>query len=118
MKKTDPKLKSHFLIQIEAIKKRFKKYTIMTRFYLFPNDDRIMSLRTRIITTIHRITGKQSDYSEEIDKILQRSNLKDFQKVTYLMGPLDALYKDIQNDSLDTLSELVHGSIFSDYLEL
>ena len=90
----------------------------MTRFYLFPNDDRIMSLRTRIIATIHRITGKQSDYSEEIDKILHRSNLKDFQRVTYLMGPLDALYKDIQNDSFETLSELVHGSIYTDYLEM
>lgn len=118
MKKTDPNLKSQFLIQIKAIKKKFKKYTRMTRFKLFPNDDRIMSLRTRIITTINRITGKQSVYSEEIDRILQRSNLKDFQKLTYLMGPLDALYKAIQNDYLDTLSELVHGSIFTDYLEM
>jgi len=118
VKKTDPNLKNQYLLQIKAIKKRFKKYTIMTRFYLFPNDDRIMSLRTRIITIIHRITGKQSDYSEEIDRILQRSNFKDFQKVTYLMGPLDALYKDIQNDCLDTLSELIHGSMFTDYLEM
>lgn len=118
MKKTDPNLKNQYLNQIEDIKKKFKKYTIMTRFYLFPNDDRIMSLRTRIITTINRITGKQSDYSVEIDRILQRSNLKDFQKVTYLMGPLDALYKDIQNDYFDTLSELIHGSMFTDYLEM
>ncbi len=34
------------------------------------------------------------------------------------MGSLDALYLDLKQDYLKSISELIHGDIFSDYLDM
>ncbi len=109
-----------FLTQIEELKneytdlKRKARYKDLSDFGI----EIVMSLRTRIATTIKRIAGVKSEYFNQLEEINKRVNLNDYKKLSYFIGPLDALYTDIQNDYLKSLSELIHGEIFSDYLEM
>ena len=120
MSSINPNLKVNFLNQIDELK---MEYTILKARANYDDlsdlpIDRILSLRTRIVTSIIRITGKNSEYYIKIKDINDRTDINDYDKLKYFMGPLDALYQDIQNDYIKTLSELIHGDVFSDYLDM
>lgn len=113
-------MKGLFLKQIDELKKKYAGLK-KTAHYGDLSDhgiEEIMSLRTRITATVKRITGTSSEYYNQIGEINKRKNLNDYKKLKYLIGPLDALYKDIQKDYIKTLSELIHGDVFSDYLDM
>ncbi len=112
--------KKIFLSQLEELKNEYLELKKTARFKDLSDYgvEIIMSLRTRIVTTIRRIAGNESEYLNQIEEINRRGNLNDYKKLSYFIGPLDALYTDIQNDYLKSLSELIHGDIFSDYLDM
>ncbi len=120
MSSINPNLKPDYLNQIEEL---IKEYNILkgTARYKDLSDhpiEKIMSLRTRITTSVLRITGGDSEYDRKIKEIYNRTNLNDYDKLKYFIGPLDALYQDIKNDYIKTLSELIRGDVFSDYLDM
>ncbi len=120
MSSINPNLKADFLNQIDELKKEFNILKVSARYDDLSDlpIDRIISLRTRIVTSIIRITGRTSEYYMKIKDINDRIDIHDYDKLKYFMGPLDALYQDIQNDYIKTLSELIHGDVFSDYLDM
>ena len=81
-----------------------------------PKDDR-QALISRAIAAIHRTTGRNSSYSQEVERLLQsipRLN----EHTTSIMGVAKALLDDLNAGHLRSLVELVHADVFADFLEM
>jgi hypothetical protein len=75
------------------------------------------SLVSRSIASIHRISGVNSTYSHEIERILKQ--LPAIHKHTSsIIGIVKALKEDINFGYTQSLVEIVHSEIFSDFLEM
>lgn len=81
-----------------------------------PKEDR-QSLITSSISAIHRISGENSTYSKEINKI-QQLNPYLHTHTSEVLGVIKALKYDIENGYIQTLVEIVHSNVFSDFLEM
>lgn len=81
------------------------------------DDNIIIKLVTKSKAVVVRIVGLNSEYYKEIEKNLNMSHLFIGEKLGYVIGSLEALMDDLENDYLKTYSELIHSEIFSDYIE-
>lgn len=75
------------------------------------------SLVTRSLAAIHRVTGVDSTYSTEIERILQESPQLHMH-TSSIMGIVHALKDDLHAGYVRTLVELVHADIFADFLDM
>jgi len=82
----------------------------------FPKPDR-QSLMTRTIAAIHRISGQNSIYSNEVERILKQDPLLHLH-TSSIIGVAKALKEDIGAGYTQSLTELVHADIFSDFLDM
>ena len=81
-----------------------------------PKADR-QSLVTSAIASIHRVTGVNSTYSKEIERILEA--LPSIHKHTSsIIGITQALKEDLELGYIQSLVEIVHSEIFSDFLDM
>lgn len=114
-------LKEKYLNQIKEILEDYNKIVVPIISHAFhpPFEKRneIHSIITRVITAIERITRKNSLYYKRTEEILKKEE-DDRKKVVHVIGVLEGLYKDLASDYLKSLSEIIHGDIFSDYLEM
>ena len=78
---------------------------------------KITELQTRCISAIERTSGSKSIYCRQVMEI---GNKKDnvYNHVAEQIGVAKALLYDIQNDFLKGLEEIIHGDLFSDFLEM
>lgn len=75
------------------------------------------SLVTRSISAIRRISGADSAYAHDVDRILER--LPDLHLHTSsVIGVVKALREDLKSGYFQTLMELAHGGLFADFLEM
>jgi len=82
-------------------------------------DELVINLITRISALVKRITGTNSEYYKQIDKISFKSKFRyAIRRLTQLIGVLKALYQDLKAGYLKTFSELIHADIFSEYIEI
>ncbi len=81
-----------------------------------PKVDR-QGLVTSSIAAIHRISGDNSTYSKEIEKV-QSLNKYLHEHTSDIMGIVSALKYDIENGYLQSLVEIIHADIFSDFLDM
>jgi len=81
-----------------------------------PKPDR-QSFLTRAIAAIHRITGTNSTYSREVERIIKQYPHLHLH-TSSILGVTQALRDDISGGYLQNLAELVHADIFSDFLEM
>jgi len=81
-----------------------------------PKPDR-QSLVTRAVAAIHRITGVNSTYSNEVERILKLSPQLHVH-MTSIIGVTQALREDINSGYIANLAGLVQADIFSDFLEM
>ena len=77
----------------------------------------ISDLKTRCIAAIMRISGQNSPYFRQVDKIGEESSYL-WREVATLIGVAKALLSDIQNDYLSSFEETVRGDLFGDFLEM
>ena len=75
------------------------------------------SLVTKGIAAIHRISGSNSTYSNEVDRLL-KNHPKLHLHTSSIMGVVQALRDDIKAGYIASLVELVHGDVFADFLEM
>lgn len=75
------------------------------------------SLVTRVIAATHRITGTNSTYSQEIERIIKRDPDL-YLHTSPILGVAHALREDITGGYMQNLEELVHADIFADFLEM
>lgn len=76
-----------------------------------------LNLITRSTAAIERASGRESAYSRLIQEILSRKT-HDYEKLIMVIGIVESLITDIQAGYLSSASELIHGEIFSDFLEM
>lgn len=81
-----------------------------------PKTDR-QSLVTRAIAASHRITGMNSTYSLEIERIIKKDPHLHLH-TSSVLGVILALREDITGGYMQNLVELVHADIFADFLEM
>jgi len=82
-------------------------------------DELAINLITRISALVKRITGANSDYYKQINRISYESKFRfAIRRLTQLIGVLKGLYQDLKEGYLKTLSELIHVDIFTEYIEM
>src|ERR1035437_6498126 len=75
------------------------------------------SVVTRAIAAIHRITGVNSTYSNEVERILKLSPHLHLH-TSSIIGVTQALREDINSGYIQNLAGLVRADVFSDFLEM
>lgn len=77
----------------------------------------VTDLRTRCIAAIVRMSGTDSTYHQVAREYGGRKD-NEWNLLKREIGVAKALLHDIQNGYLNTLEEMIHGDLFSDYLEM
>jgi hypothetical protein len=108
-----------FVKQLENLLETFRKMQEKSKHADLgdlPKPER-QSLIIRSIASIHRVTGTNSTYSNEVERLLkQYIHLHHY--TTSVMGVVQALKDDLEAGYLDTLTKLAQADIFSDFLEM
>ncbi len=74
---------------------------------------------SRVSAAIQRIAGTNSPYMQEVQRIKEekRAESESFNS-HYMYGVLLGLYEDVKAGYLESVADLLHGEIFSDFLEM
>ncbi len=113
-----------FLKQIEEIVKKYTKYVSSLRdtkkSHKFIKGDILSNaLISRILNSIVRITGKESEYYKQAIDILNNTKInRPLERLYRLISVLTGLHEDLKTGYLKSFSELIHADIFSDYIEM
>jgi hypothetical protein len=75
------------------------------------------SLVSRGIAAIHRITGLESTFSQEIKRLIGNTPAL-HGHTSSVMGVVLALREDLNAGYMQTLAEMVHADVFSDFLDM
>lgn len=75
------------------------------------------SLVTRVKAAVYRITGANSVYSRDIDRVISQ-NPHLHTHTSSVLGIAQALRDDISDGFIHKLIEIVHADIFADFLEM
>ena len=76
------------------------------------------NLQTRCIAAIERISGRDSAYYRQLNDEYIRKKIYVHSHLPRQIGVVKALLSDIQNGYLRSLEEIIHGDLFSDFLEM
>ena len=79
--------------------------------------DDIHRVITQSRAAIVRIVGNGSPYAGQVAEILGR-NILDCHKLKYIIGVVQALKYDLEMGYMQSAEELIHGELFSDFLEM
>lgn len=105
--------------QLESVIKEYQSFKPRSQYNDLsdlPKDER-QALVTRAIAAVHRISGAGSPYSLDIERILIKlPHLHDH--TSSIVGVVRALRDDVKAGYLQTLVELVHGEVFSDFIDM
>jgi hypothetical protein len=70
------------------------------------------------MAAIHRIAGPDSQFAIQTEKIIEQYHLWRFAVIPHLCGTLRALRQAVASGYLDNVQELIHASVFADFLEM
>jgi hypothetical protein len=108
-----------FQQQLQSILKEFVAWRAKSEFNDlsdFPKHDR-QAFVTRAVASIHRISGRESAYSKEVERLLKElPHLHEH--ISSIMGVVKGLLDDMAAGYTKSLVEIVHSDIFSDFLEM
>ena len=77
----------------------------------------VAALQSRCISAVERIAGKTSTYSAQMQLVLQ-TEVGPWNQLPSMVGVAKALSHDLTKGYLRSLEELIHSSIFADFLEM
>ena len=77
-------------------------------------------LITRARAAVERTSGRDSVYSKQLVEVLaiERRYTNDYERLKMIMGIVQSLRTDLQAGYLASASELIHGEVFADFLEM
>ena len=108
-----------FIDQLDVLIKAFDVMAKQSKFNDlsdFPKPER-QSLITRAVAAVSRISGQNSIYSNEIERTIKQDPQL-AKHTTAIMGIAKALKEDLEAGFIQSLTEIVHADIFSDFLEM
>lgn len=113
---------SLFLAQLDTILKQFRELQERSQHARSDMSDVPNSDLQRVITlaraAIDRIAGRDSSYAEQADDILHRKGDWDGERLINIVGIVESLKLDVESGHLQSVAELIHGDVFSDFLEM
>jgi len=71
----------------------------------------------RAKTIIEHVTGRNSAYYEQMQFILEQDSIEEY-KAQMLIGVLTALKGDLLDGSLSSITQLINGTLFNDFLDM
>ena len=77
----------------------------------------VRRLKTQALSAIERSTGRNSVYYEQAQAVLNKKE-HDYKHLASLIGIVDSANQDIQAGYLKSIEELIHGDVFTDFLEM
>ena len=80
-------------------------------------DNEIIRLTTRSRAAIERISGKNSAYYRQSEEIIANGGYPGY-VCTQVIGVVDSLKVDVESDFLKSYEELIHGELFSDFIDM
>ena len=80
-------------------------------------DNEIVRLTTRSRASIERISGKNSAYYRQAEEIIKTGGYQGY-VCTQIIGVVDSLKIDVESDFLKSHEELIHGELFSDFIDM
>ncbi len=117
----DEKLTQQFIGQLEGIERECDAYEMKPPPTLGIYDSQREADQTRLITmmraAIDRICIPNSAYVLQMNSILARTSAK-WHQIPDLIGVIQGLRADLESGHLQSVSELIHGELFGDYLEM
>ncbi len=105
------------LAQLDAIIDLYNEADLMRDASGWVNTMAYAQITTAMMAAIIRIAGPHSIYAEHVLKHLE--GMTSFQsKLSSLMGVIKALRSDIAAGFLESVKELIHSELFSDFLDM
>lgn len=77
----------------------------------------VTSLQARCSAAIERASGRKSSYYERVSAPFEQKT-HEWNRLAKQIGVVDSLLHDIRGGFLKSLEELIHGDLFSDFLEM
>lgn len=105
--------------QLDAVLAEFAEYSARSQhddLSDLPRADR-QALVTKSIAAIHRVSGTNSTYAREVERLLKTLNHLHMH-TTSVLGVVKALRDDLKGGYIRSLVELVHSDVFADFLEM
>ena len=104
------------------LKKLTEEYNTLLGFSKYDDlsdlqDARIISLTTRARAAIERIAGKNSAYYRQAEEIIKNGGFPGY-ICAQIIGVVDSLKIDVELDYLKSHEELIHGELFSDFIDM
>ena len=108
---------------LEQLDRAAKEYNQLRAQSMYEDcSDQPGSETARVVTivssTIERIAPLGSSYRTEAERILRMWGATNSTCLAYLAGILAALRSDVDGDYLESLVELIHADLFSDFLSM
>ena len=111
-----------FIKQLETVLAQFNELKSKSEYPDTDISDIPLSDIYRVITlaraAIERIAGHGSAYMRQVEDVLKRPGDFDGERLINLAGIVESLKLDIESGYLKTLSELIHGEVFGDFIEM
>lgn len=76
------------------------------------------NLTVRARAAIERVSGIKSPYTKQVEEILSIENDNEYNKLKMIIGVVEGLAVDLESGYLSSITEIIHGDIFSDFLEM
>lgn len=113
------KSKAEALAQLDTILTDFRNMCVRTRDedLCGTGETELVAFITRARAVIDRMAGRLSTYAVQADEIMSLKMYLNF-KALQLAGVLQSLRSDVDADYLASQQELIHGELFSDFIEL
>jgi hypothetical protein len=109
-------MQQQLVAQLDAILLKELEADVIRGSGKIPDD--VVHFITRARAAIHRVAGRPSVYVNQCEEIMQNNNIQTKTKAVYLLGVITALRSDINAGYLQSHTELVHGELFADLLEM
>jgi hypothetical protein len=118
-----PDMKVYFLKQIDDVLDQFREIDTQHTYRDFSDIkfETYSRFSTLAISVINRVSGPNSVYSKQADSLIVSQKMVtelNFRDIPILAGILIALRHDIENGFVNTITELIHGEVFVDFLEM
>lgn len=108
-----------FLKQVDEIHKEFLSLRNRSQYEDISDIPETETIRfnTRARALIQRICESNSAYLKQSEEIIKKGGYPGYQAY-HLFGVIDSLKADISAGYLQTQTELIHGELFADFLEM
>lgn len=111
---------STFELELECLTKEYEQFLSQSKYPDASDvisDVKVNQMLTRCLVAVERAAGNKSTYFKRAMSIEAESG-NNWDRLASLIGVVDSLLHNIREGYLKSFEELIHGDVFSDFLEM